>query len=86
MGTPKKGQGGRADPPRGEKTSLAKEVGGERGNIGQTKISSKRDKEREQLLEPKESVSALKIREGTVCPREKAQKSGREKREEDGKE
>ena len=62
-------------------------MGGERGNIGQTKIiSSKREKEREQLLEPKESVSALKIREGTVCPREKAHKSGREKREEDGKE
>ena len=61
-------------------------MGGERGKIGQTKISSKREKEREQLLEPKESVSALKIREGTVCPREKAQKSGREKREEDGKE
>ena len=66
MGTPKKGQKGEGRPPRGEKTSLAKVVGGERGNIGQTKISSKRDKEREQLLEPKESVSALKIREGTV--------------------
>ena len=86
MGTPKKGQKGEGQTPPGANTSLAKGVGGERGNIGQTKISSKRDKEREQLLEPKESVSALKIREGTVCPREKAQKSGREKREEDGKE
>jgi hypothetical protein len=63
---PKRAKGGRADPPRGEKTSLAKVVGGERGNIGQTKISSKGEKEREQLMEPEETVTALKIREGTV--------------------
>ena len=61
MGTPKKGQEGRADPPWGEKTSLAKKVGGERGNIGQAKIGSKREKEREQLMEPEETVTALKI-------------------------
>ena len=66
MGTPKKGQKGEDRPPRGEKTSLAKVVGGERGNIGQTKISSKGEKEREQLMEPEETVTALKIREGTV--------------------
>ena len=41
-------------------------MGGERGNIGQTKISSKREKEREQLMEPEETVTALKRREGTV--------------------
>ena len=45
---------------------MAKEVGGERGNIGQTKISSKGEEEREQLMEPEETVTALKIREGTV--------------------
>ena len=38
-------------------------MGGERGKIGQTKISSKREKEREQLMEPEETVTALKIRE-----------------------
>ena len=75
MGTPKKGQGGRADPPRGEKTSLAKEVGGERGNIGQAKISSKGEKEREQLMEPEETVTALKIRE-----RVRSKKEGEEDR------
>ena len=41
-------------------------MGGERGNIGQTKISSKGEEEREQLMEPEETVTALKIREGTV--------------------
>jgi hypothetical protein len=41
-------------------------VGGERGKIGQTKISSKGDKEREQLPEPKVSVSALKIKRLTT--------------------
>ena len=38
-------------------------MGGERGEIGQTKISSKGEKEREQLMEPEETVTALKIRE-----------------------
>ena len=38
-------------------------MGGERGEIGQTKISSKGEKEREQLMEPEETVTARKIRE-----------------------
>ena len=75
MGTPKKGQKGGGQTPPGANTSLAKGVGGERGNIGQTKISSKREKEREQLLEPKASVSALKIRE-----RVRSKKKGKEDR------
>ena len=41
-------------------------MGGERGNIGQSKISSKGEEEREQLMEPEETITALKIREGTV--------------------
>ena len=81
MGTPKKGQGGRADPPRGEKTSLAKVVGGERGKIGQTKISSKREKEREQLMEPEETVTALKIRERVRSKKEgEEDRSGKDRR------
>ena len=72
---PKRAKGGRADPPRGEKTSLAKVVGGERGKIGQTKISSKGEKEREQLMEPEETVTALKIRE-----RVRSKKEGEEDR------
>ena len=72
---PKRAKGGRADPPRGEKTSLAKVVGGERGNIGQTKINSKGEKEREQLMEPEETVTALKIRE-----RVRSKKEGEENR------
>jgi len=62
--TQKGPKGERADPPQGrKKTSLAKLVGGERGEIGQTKISSKGEKEREQLMEPEETVTALKRRE-----------------------
>ena len=72
---PKRAKGGRADPPRGEKTSLAKVVGGERGKIGQTKISSKGEKEREELMEPEETVTALKIRE-----RVRSKKEGEEDR------
>jgi hypothetical protein len=45
---------------RGEKTSVAKEGGGERGNIGQTKISSKGEEEREQLMGPEEAVMFLR--------------------------
>jgi len=41
-------------------------VGGKRGKISQAKISSKREEEREELMEPEETVTALKIREGTV--------------------
>jgi hypothetical protein len=52
-------------PPWGEKeTSLAKGVGGKRGKISQAKISSKGEEEREELMEPEETVTALKIREG----------------------
>ena len=50
-------------------------MGGERGKIGQTKISSKREKEREQLMEPEETVTALKIRE-----RVRSKKEGEEDR------
>ena len=80
MGTPKKGQKGGGQTPPGANTSLAKGVGGERGNIGQTKISSKRDKEREQLLEPKESVSALKIRERVRSKKEREEDRSRKDR------
>ena len=67
MGTPKKGQREEGRPPPGaKKTSLAKVVGGERGNIGQLKIGRKGEEEREELMEPEETVTALKIREGTV--------------------
>ena len=41
-------------------------MGGKRGKIGQTKIGSKGEEEREELMEPEETVTALKIREGTV--------------------
>jgi hypothetical protein len=80
MGTPKKGQEGRADPPWGEKTSLAKKVGGERGNIGQAKIGSKREKEREQLMEPEETVTALKIRERVRSKKEREEDRSRKDR------
>ena len=50
-------------------------MGGERGKIGQTKISSKGEKEREQLMEPEETVTALKIRE-----RVRSKKEGEEDR------
>jgi hypothetical protein len=49
MGTPKKGQKGGGQTPPGVNTSLAKVVGGERGNIGQTKIGSKGEEDREVL-------------------------------------
>ena len=80
MGTPKKGQGGRADPPGGEKTSLAKKVGGERGNIGQAKISSKREKKREELMEPEETVTALKVRERVRSKKEREEDRSRKDR------
>ena len=41
-------------------------MGGERGNIGQSKIGRKGEEEREELMEPEETITALKIREGTV--------------------
>ena len=41
-------------------------MGGKRGKISQAKISSKREEEREELMEPEETITALKIREGTV--------------------
>ena len=47
----------------------------QRGKIGQTKISSKGEKEREQLMEPEETVTALKIRE-----RVRSKKEGEEDR------
>ena len=50
-------------------------MGGERGNIGQTKISSKGEEEREQLMEPEEAVTALKMRE-----RVRSKKEGEEDR------
>ena len=74
-GNTQKGPKGGGQTPPGANTSLAKGVGGERGNIGQTKISSKREKEREQLMEPEETVTALKIRE-----RVRSKKEGEEDR------
>jgi len=56
-------------------------VGGERGKIGQTKISSKREKEREQLMEPEETVTALKIRERVRSKKEgEEDRSGKDRR------
>ena len=56
-------------------------MGGERGKIGQTKISSKGEKEREQLMEPEETVTALKIRERVRSKKEgEEDRSGKDRR------
>ena len=66
---PKRAKGGEGRPPPGAKKYFTGQGSGRgkgRDRIGQTKISSKGEKEREQLMEPEETVTALKIREGTV--------------------
>ena len=80
-GNTQKGQGGRAAPPWGEKeTSLAKGVGGKRGKISQAEISSKREEEREELMEPEETVAALKIRERVRGKKEREEDRSRKDR------
>ena len=55
-------------------------MGGKRGKISQAKISSKREEEREELMEPEETVAALKIRERVRGKKEREEDRGRKGR------
>ena len=81
MGTPKRAKGG-GQPPPGAKKKLhwPKEWEGKGEIYAQAKISSKREKEREELMEPEETVAALKRRERVRSKKKREEDRGRKGR------